>query len=127
LLLVFPFPNALYAALNLRHEEDMSYAKKHLHLRSKSLEQLPIFTPLDGHRKAFIRICDTIQRHRDIPECPSTAISRLLSSSLPNDPNLDKALTAHVAWVESAIQDRLPGWQSFVKLKLQFFAVFDEA
>ncbi|KAF9362639.1 hypothetical protein BGX34_005781 [Mortierella sp. NVP85] len=120
-------PNALYTASNLRHEEDMSYAKKRLRHRSKSLEQLLNFTPLDGHRKAFIRICDTIQRHRDIPECPSTAISRLLSSSSPNDSNLDKTLTAHVAWVESVIQDRLPGWQSFVKLKLQFFAIFDEA
>ncbi|KAG0006415.1 hypothetical protein BGZ65_008282, partial [Modicella reniformis] len=103
-------------------------AVKRRHVESESLvEKNSAATPLDDHQRAFITICNTIQRHQDVPECPPSAILRLASNGSFYNTNLDKVLEAHITWVESTIRDRSAGWQSCVKLKLQFYAIFDES
>ncbi|KAF9438075.1 hypothetical protein BGZ76_009856 [Entomortierella beljakovae] len=81
---------------------------------------------LDDHRHAFTKICETIRRHQDVPENPLHYITRL--SQIPTlSSNELEAFKGNTAWVELIIQARSAGWRSCVKLKIQFFAVFDES
>ncbi|KAF9317199.1 hypothetical protein BG003_001064 [Podila horticola] len=80
----------------------------------------------DTHQKAFIKICETIQMMQDYPGCPPRDL--LIVSRTPAFTSTgENALKDHCTWVESIINSRANGWQSCVKLKLQFYAVFDES
>ncbi|KAI8354939.1 hypothetical protein B0O80DRAFT_50293 [Mortierella sp. GBAus27b] len=112
--------------LRTRHQEDMEFAERYSRIKSESMEPVPI-TTLDDHQMAFITVCNTLQRYERTSEFPPNSISMLGSSRSLFNPNQERALEADILWVEEIIRDRLAGWQSFVKLKLQFFAVFDES
>ncbi|KAF9331424.1 hypothetical protein BG006_005709 [Podila minutissima] len=85
-----------------------------------------ILTLYDTHQKAFIKICETIQKTQDYPGCPPRDL--LIISRTPAFTSTgENALKDHCTWVESIINSRATGWQSCVKLKLQFYAVFEES
>lgn len=83
-------------------------------------------TVYDTHQRAFIKICETIQKTQDYPGCPPRDL--LIISRTPAFTSTgESALKDHCDWVESIINSRATGWQSSVKLKLQFYAVFEES
>ncbi|KAF9111900.1 hypothetical protein BGX27_004282 [Mortierella sp. AM989] len=112
--------------LQMRLEEDLVFAKRaqsnHTRIKAHALST----KPLDHHQKAFVQICNTIQRHQDLPS-PSCFMTKLISNNSAFNLNEEEALKGCIAWVESTIQDRLAGWRSCVKLKIQFFAVFEDS
>ncbi|KAG0032175.1 hypothetical protein BGZ81_011514 [Podila clonocystis] len=75
---------------------------------------------------SFIRICETIQKTQEYPGCPSRDLL-IISRTPAFTSGRESALKDHCAWVESIIRSRATGWQSCVKLKLQFYAVFEES
>ncbi|KFH66102.1 hypothetical protein MVEG_08203 [Podila verticillata NRRL 6337] len=83
-------------------------------------------TVYDTHQRAFIKICETIQMTQDYPGCPPRDL--LIISRTPAFTSTgESTLKDHCDWVESIIISRAIGWQSCVKLKLQFYAVFEES
>ncbi|KAG0099293.1 hypothetical protein BGZ93_008238 [Podila epicladia] len=63
---------------------------------------------------------------QDYPGCPPRDL--LIISRTPAFTSTGQnALNDHCTWVESIINSRATGWQSCVKLKLQFYAVFGES
>ncbi|KAF8975885.1 hypothetical protein BGZ46_008767 [Entomortierella lignicola] len=113
--------------LQMRQQQDLALAKKIQSNFTKHQDHTPIAKPLDDHQKAFVQICKTIQRYQVFPESPSRYITRLVSNKPTFEPDDNEAFKGHVAWVESTIQNKSHGWHSCVKLKLQFFAVFEDS
>lgn len=116
------------------HQERLQERLKQdrLHMVASSKRQQPsqqythTSTLYDTHQKAFIKICETIQKTQDYPGCPPRDL--LIISRTPAFTSTgENALKDHCTWVESIINSRATGWQSCVKLKLQFYAVFEES
>ncbi|KAG0277483.1 hypothetical protein BGZ95_005881 [Linnemannia exigua] len=85
-------------------------------------------SPWNNHEGAFITICDNLRQKHDFPGYPPTPMSRLTTyMSLDSRQERAKCLLDHIEWVESTIRYRSAGWLSCAKLKLQFFAIFDES
>jgi hypothetical protein len=73
-------------------------------------------------------ICDNLRRKQDLPGYPPTPMTRLAAYKLRvHHQEQSNGLQEHVDWIESSIRNRSPGWLSCAKIKLQFFAVFDES
>ncbi|KAG0367104.1 hypothetical protein BGZ54_004387 [Gamsiella multidivaricata] len=111
----------------MRMREDVALLKNNPDVQHGLQEHISDITSENGHRRAFISVCKTIRRHQDLPEIPPNVIARRAFDVPQCNLSEDDELQQQIAWVESTIQQRLPGWRSCVKLKLQFFAVFEES
>ncbi|KAF9428771.1 hypothetical protein BGZ94_001091 [Podila epigama] len=81
---------------------------------------------INSHQKAFIQISEAVQTMQEYPGCPPRDM--LIISHIPAFTSSTRQdLRANCSWVESTIQSKSAGWQSCVKLKVQFYAVFEES
>ncbi|GJJ70087.1 hypothetical protein EMPS_02436 [Entomortierella parvispora] len=111
--------------------DDSVYSKSNKSLRPRHLEKSENTYPnvgLDSHCKSFIRICDSILLHQETAEMPPKKLSRVvLEQGSAKNASLEAGrLESCRRWVESTIASREGPWRSCVKLKLQFYAVFEE-
>ncbi|KAG0344536.1 hypothetical protein BG004_004371 [Podila humilis] len=88
----------------------------------KYTQEIPAY---DLHQRAIIRICETVQKTQEYPGCPSRDML-IISHSPAFSNSTDEPLKEQITWIESCINSRHAGWQSCVKLKVQFYAVFEE-
>ncbi|KAF9355386.1 hypothetical protein BGX26_006634 [Mortierella sp. AD094] len=118
---------SLAERVQMRQQEDLAFAKK-VQSSCTRAQDYPLSTkPLNDHQKAFVQICSTVRRYQDLPETPSCFITRLTSDMSTFSLDQNEVLKGHIMWVESRIQSQSAGWRSCVKLKLQFFAVFEDS
>ncbi|KAF9163902.1 hypothetical protein BGX20_001159 [Mortierella sp. AD010] len=118
---------SLAERVQMRQQEDLASVKKVESSRARALEYTLSTKPLNDHQKAFVQICSTVRRYQDLPESPSCFITRLTSDISTFSLDQNEVFKGHIMWIESRIQNQSVGWRSCVKLKLQFFAVFEES
>ncbi|KAG0017161.1 hypothetical protein BGZ80_008561 [Entomortierella chlamydospora] len=118
---------SLAERVQMRQQEDLASVKKAESNRDRALDYTLSTKPLNDHQKAFVQICSTVRRYQDLPESPSCFITRLTSDMSTFSLDQNEVFKGYIMWVESRIQNQSAGWRSCVKLKLQFFAVFEES
>ncbi|KAF8936425.1 hypothetical protein BGZ58_004205 [Dissophora ornata] len=118
---------SLKQRLQMRLQEDLEFARSNHRVHHTSQGYDIASKQLDDHQRAFITICANLRQHQDLPEYPPSFITRLAADTTLHKLNQGQQLSEHIAWIESTIQNQAAGWRSCVKLKIQFFAVFDES
>ncbi|KAF9931863.1 hypothetical protein FBU30_009443 [Linnemannia zychae] len=109
-------------------KNDAQYAAK-IHKSHPIPQETPPTRPsFMDHQEAFITICNNLRLHQDIPTRPSMPMARLLTHNVQTlHQERSDILKDHIEWIESTIQRRSYGWLSYAKLKLQFFALFNDS
>ncbi|KAG0240074.1 hypothetical protein BGW41_007239 [Actinomortierella wolfii] len=76
---------------------------------------------ISSRQKSFVTICRSLRQQLEQPNVLRNTLS--LCFEMPSTNSVDD----YINWIERTLNQRSPGWKSFVKLKLQFFDVFPVA